>query len=175
MIKSGGSFLFKGIRCVIGAVISIKGKQYIVAASHIFQKADAEARVEVEGGDGIVRKFLEDYDVALIELSSNCVTEITELGSAAVMEDALLVNEQHSIPCRVTRAGASLLYLQFPCSDMPQPGDSGSPIQQEEKVIGLLSTVMFSNCTGTAVSSDVLRTMNTPNNTFLNFKDKTTF
>ncbi len=159
MVKSGSSFFFKGMRCVIGAVISIRGQQYMAAASHIFLKADAGARVEVEGYKGIIRKFLEDFDVALIELPSNCAAEITKLGSAAVMEEALLVNEQHSIPCRVVRAGASLISLLFPCSDMPQPGDSGSPIRQEGKVIGILSSVMLSNCTGTAVSSEVLKSL----------------
>ncbi len=99
---------------------------------------------------------MEDYDVALIELPLGCKVEVTELGSAAVMEEALLVNEHHTIPCRVIHAGTSLLYMQFPCSDMPRPGDSGSPILQEGKVIGLLSSIMLGNCTGTAVSSDFL-------------------
>ncbi len=159
MLKSGGSFVFKGMRCVIGAVILINGRYYIAAASHIFHGGGAGSRVQVDGVEGIVRRFLEDFDVALIELPSGSTAEITELGSAAVMEDSLLVNEQHSISCRVIRAGTSLISLLFPCSDMPQPGDSGSPIQQEGKVIGLLSSVMLSNCTGTAVSSDVLRNL----------------
>lgn len=95
--------------------------------------------------------------MALIELPFGCKAEITGLGSAIVMEEAHLINETHSIPCRVIRAGISLLSLQFPCFDMPQPGDSGSPIVQKGKVVGLLSSVMFSNCTGTAVSSEVLK------------------
>ncbi len=148
--------MFRGNRCVIGAILSIKERHYIAAASHIFHKTDIGNRVQVNGKEGIVRKFLEDFDVALIELPSNCAAEITALGSAAVMEDAVLVNEQRIIPCRVIRAGASLLTLLFSCSDMPQPGDSGSPILQEKKVIGLLSSVMLGNCTGTAVSSGVL-------------------
>lgn len=109
MIRAGGSFFYRGYRCVIGAVLYIKERQYI---------------------------------------------------ASAVMDDALLLNENHTISCRVTRAGASLLSLQFPCSDMPQPGDSGSPILQEGKVVGMLSSVMFGNCTGTAVSSEVLRSLN---------------
>ncbi len=159
MIKSGGTFLFKGCRCVICAVISIGNSTYIAAASHIFSKADMGSRVQIESTEGIIQKFVEDHDVMLIELPPCCKAETTELGSAAVMDDALLINEHHTIPCRVIRAGASLLYLQFPCSAMPQPGDSGSPILQNGKVIGLLSSVMLGNCTGTAVSSDVLRSL----------------
>ncbi len=159
MIKSGGLFLFKGYHCVIGAVIPINGTLYIAAASHIFHKAGSGSHVQADGVEGTVKRFLEDFDVALIELPTDCKAEITELGSAIVMEEACLMNESHSIPCRVIRAGISLLSLQFPCFDMPQPGDSGSPIVQNGKVVGLLSSVMLSNCTGTAVSSGVLRNL----------------
>jgi hypothetical protein len=156
MIKSGGSFFFKGMRCVVGAVVLINGKRYGAVASHIFHGTGVGSRVQVDGVEGIVSRFLKDFDIALIELPPGCAAEITKLGSAAIMEDAQLVNEQHSIPCRVIRAGASLHSLLFPCSDMPQPGDSGSPILQEGRVIGILSSVMLSNCTGTAISSEVL-------------------
>ncbi len=158
MIKSGGSFIFKGSRCAIGAVILIMEKPYIATASHIFQKTGL--RVQVESGEGIVRKFVDDFDIALIELPKNCVAEVTVFGSAKVLEEALLVNEYHSIGCTITRAGSSLLSLQFPYADMPLPGDSGSPIVQEGKVVGILSSVMLSNCIGTAVSSEVLRRLN---------------
>ncbi len=157
MIKSGGLFLFKGKHCVIGAVIPINGTPYIAAASHIFHKAGIGSRVQADGIEGTVKRFLEDFDVALIELPTGCKAEITGLGSAIVLEEAHLINETHSIPCRVIRAGISLLFLQFPCFDMPQPGDSGSPIVQKGMVVGLLSSVMLSNCTGTAVSAEVLR------------------
>lgn len=159
MIKSGGLFLFKGARCVIGAVIPINGTPYIAAASHIFHEAGIGSRVQMDGIEGTVKKFLEDFDVALIEFPFNCKAEITRLGSAIVLEEACLTNESHNIPCRVIRAGISLLSLQFPCFDMPQPGDSGSPIVQEGKVVGILSSVMLSNCTGTAISSGVLRNL----------------
>ncbi len=158
MIRSGGSFFHRGYRCVIGAVLSIRDRLYIASASHIFHKIGTS--VEVEGIKGLVRRFIEDYDVALIELPPTIAAEVTQLSSASVMDDAFLFNEIHTIRCRITRAGISLLSLQFPCSDMPQPGDSGSPILQEGKVVGLLSSVMFGNCTGTAVSSDVLGNLN---------------
>lgn len=159
MIISGGSFLFKGTRYVIGAVLAIKGKYYMASASHIFHGSGIGNRISVDERGGTVKMFLEDFDVALIEVDLGCDVEITVLGSASVMDDALLFNEHHSIPCKVIRAGESLLYLQFPCSDMPQPGDSGSPIRQKGKVIGLLSSVMLGNCTGTAVSSFVFKAL----------------
>jgi len=138
MIKSGGFFYFKGIQCTIGAVIQIKGRYYIATASHIFRSPGD--RIMVESQEGIVKKFLEDFDIALIELPFICQAEVTELESAVSMEDALLVNQRHRVRCRITRAGASLLFLLFPCSDMPQPGDSGSPILQIQKNLNIYQT-----------------------------------
>jgi hypothetical protein len=39
---------------------------------------------------------------------------------------------------------------------MPQSGDSGSPILQEGKVIGLISSMLLSSCMGIAIASDIL-------------------
>jgi hypothetical protein len=97
--------------------------------------------------------------IALIELPTCCDIELTDFSSAAVLEDAFLVNDNHIIKCRVLSAGASLLYLGFPCSDMPQPGDSGSPILQEGKVVGFISSALLTDCMGIAISSDVLRSL----------------
>ena len=85
MIKSGGSFYFRGTRCVTGAVLEIKGKYYMAAASHIFHKSGIGSRVLVDGVEGTVKRFLEDFDVALIELPSGCQAEVTGLGRAAVL------------------------------------------------------------------------------------------
>ena len=156
MIKSGGSFFYKGKRCVIGAVISLKGSPYIVAASHIFHGAGNY--VEVDGLEAAVKTVVKDFDLALIELPSDCTVETTNFGKAVVLDDALLSNEMHVITCRVINAGSSLLYLSF-FSDMPQPGDSGSPILQAGKVIGIISSIRLSTCMGTAISSDVLINM----------------
>jgi hypothetical protein len=76
MIKSGGSFFYKGKRCIIGAVISLKGLPYIVTASHIFHgTGDC---VIVDGMDVAVKSILKDFDLALIELPPDCMVEITE-------------------------------------------------------------------------------------------------
>lgn len=157
MIKSGGFFFYKRKHCIIGAVISLKGLPYIVAASHIFHGAGD--RVKVDGMEVVVKSVLKDFDLALIELPPGCMSEITKFGSAVVLDDAMLANDMHVITCRVVSAGASLLYLKFPCFDMPQSGDSGSPILQAGKVIGLISSVNLSNCIGTAISSDILRSL----------------
>jgi hypothetical protein len=99
---------------------------------------------------------LKDFDLALIKLPPECMVKITEIGSAAELEEAFLVNDTHIIRCRVVNAGVSLLYLGFRCLDMPEPGDSVSPIMQAGKVIGIISSVMLDNCMGITISSVVL-------------------
>ena len=155
MIKSGGTFIYKGRSCIIGAVILLRETLYIVAASHIFHGVGD--RVKVDGKQVVVKSIYKDFDLALIELPPYCKVEITKFGNAIVLDDALLANDIHVIKCRVVSAGDSLIYLHFPCFDMPQPGDSGSPILQAGKVIGFISSIMLSNCMGTAISSGILR------------------
>ena len=78
------------MRCIIRAVILFKGSHYIVAASHIFRgKGD---RVAVDGRELVVKSIFKDFDLALIELPTDCMFEITEFGGAAVLETATLVN-----------------------------------------------------------------------------------
>ncbi len=151
MIKSGGTFSYKGKTCIIGAVISFKGSPYIIAASHIFKGVGD--LLSVEGIGTTVKSVFKENDLALIEVPSGCAVEFTEFGSAVVLENALLVNDIHTLKCRVINAGSSLIYLNFSYLDMPQPGDSGSPIVQKGKVIGLLSSLTLNSCMGTAISA----------------------
>ncbi len=157
MIKAGSSFFHDGQRCTVGAVISLKGLPYMVTVSHLF-RGEGD-RLTVDGMKLIVTRILKDYDLALIELPSDSSVEITEFSVPTVLEQAELINEIHVIQCRVVNSGASLVYLSFRRFDMPEPGDSGSPILQAEKVIGLISSLTLNNCIGTAISSNILRSL----------------
>jgi hypothetical protein len=157
MIKSGGSFFYNGKRCTIGAVILLKGLLYMVTVSHIFREEGDH--LTVDGMKLAVTRALKYFDLALIKLPSGSAIEITEFGSPAVLEQAELINDVHVIRCRVVNAGASLVYLSFQRFDMPEPGDSGSPILQAGKVIGLISSLTLNNCMGTAISSNILRSL----------------
>lgn len=155
MIKSGGHFTYRENSCVIGAVVSIKGFPYIVTSAHVFHKEGDH--VIVDGKKAIVTSILKDFDLALIELPHELEVEFTDFGSPLELEQALLVNEMHTIKCRVVTAGSSLLFLGFRCLDLPLPGDSGSPILQAGKVVGLISSVTLDTCIGIAISSNILR------------------
>jgi hypothetical protein len=102
----------------------------------------------------VVKNIFKDFDLALIKLPNGSIFEVIEFGSAEVLEAATLVNDMHVIKCKVINAGASLLYLLFSISDMPQSEDSGSPMLQVGKVIGLLSSITLNNCMGTAISTE---------------------
>lgn len=158
MIKSGGSFFYKGERCTIGAVISLKDLPYMVTVSHVFRRGEGD-HLTADGRKLTVTRILKAFDLALIKLPPACTFEITELGSAAELEQAELVNEIHAIKCRVVNAGASLLFLGFQCYNMPEPGDSGTPVLQAGKVIGIMSSVTLDTCMGIAISSSVIRSL----------------
>ncbi|AAM05722.1 TPA: trypsin-like peptidase domain-containing protein [Methanosarcina acetivorans] len=158
MIKSGGSFYYKGERCTIGAVILLKGLPYMVTVSHVFRRGEGD-HLTVDGRKLTVTSILKAFDLALIELPPVCTFEITELGSAAELEQAVLVNDIHAIKCRVVSAGTSLLFLGFQCYNMPEPGDSGSPILQAGKVIGIISSITLDTCMGIAISSSIISSL----------------
>ncbi|AKB43399.1 hypothetical protein [Methanosarcina vacuolata] len=158
MIKAGSSFFHNGKRCTTGAVILLKGLPYMVTVSHIFRGEGDN--LTVDGMKLVVTRILKGYDIALIKLPSDTAVEITEFGSPAELELAVLVNDTRTINyCRVANSGASLLFLGFQCHDMPDPEDSGTPVLQGEKVIGMMTSTTLDTCMGIAVSSKILRSL----------------
>ncbi|NLO31479.1 MAG: serine protease [Methanosarcina mazei] len=155
MIKAGSSFFHNGKRGIIGAVILLKGVLYAVTVSHLFQEEGD--RPIIDGKKFTVTRILKDHGVVLIELPPDTPVEITEFGIPAELELAELINDTRTIRyCRVANSGASLLFLGFQCHDMPAPEDSGSPIVQGGKVIGMMSSETLDTCMGMAVSSKIL-------------------
>lgn len=158
MIKAGSSFFHNGKRCTTGAVILLKGLPYMVTVSHIF-RGEGD-RLTVDGMKLVVTRILKGYDIALIKLPPDTAVEITEFGSPAELELAVLVNDTRTINyCRVANSGASLLFLGFQCHDMPEPEDSGTPVLQRGKVIGMMTSTTLDTCMGIAVSSKILHSL----------------
>lgn len=158
MIKAGSSFFHNGKCSTIGAVISLKRLPYIVTVSHVFRgEGDTLTVNEMKL---VVTRILKGYDIALIKLPPDTAVEITEFGSPAELELAVLINDTHTINyCRVANSGASLLFLGFQCHDMPEPEDSGTPVLQGGKVIGMMTSTTLDTCMGIAVSSKILRSL----------------
>ncbi|AKB28992.1 hypothetical protein MSSIT_2273 [Methanosarcina siciliae T4/M] len=130
----------------------------MVTVSHVFRRGEGD-HLTVDGRKLTATSILKAFDLALIELPPVCTFKITELGSAAELEQTVLVNDIHAIKCRVVNAGASLLFLGFQCYNMPEPGDSVPPILQAGKVIGIMYSVTLDTCMGIAISSSIIRSL----------------
>ncbi|MGB9936756.1 MAG: SpoIVB peptidase S55 domain-containing protein [Methanobacterium sp.] len=48
-------------------------------------------------------------------------------------------------------------YLSFSFQTLPLPGDSGSPIIQNGKVVGILASIFYNNATGIAISLEIFK------------------
>jgi len=94
------------------------------------------------------------HDLAVIEVDAP--EEEIEISDIAEPEigPAYSLNGTKRINCNVMTVGKTYHYLSFPMGDMPLPGDSGSPIIQGDKVVGILASIFFNNATGIAASLD---------------------
>lgn len=155
MITEGCLVKNKAIRGTIGAVIPYRKRVCAITAGHVVRYGNGAVgtKVAVGGYDSVVVNLLNDYDLALIDIPAEH-SRLSAIGHA-YFGAAELVAYDRRIECRVIDTGRTLNRLAFPCANMPLPGDSGAPIVQEGKVIGLLSSVLFNNCTGLGISSEV--------------------
>ena len=145
----------KEIRGTVGAVIRHNKRVYALTAGHVIRYGDGAVgtKVVVDGHPGTVVRLLNEYDLALINVPPEHARP-SAIGPAH-FGPAELITYDRRIECRVIDTGRNLNRFAFPCADMPLPGDSGAPIVQEGNVIGLLSSILFNNCTGLGISSEV--------------------
>ncbi|MFQ6056907.1 MAG: hypothetical protein ACE5J3_13110, partial [Methanosarcinales archaeon] len=87
-------------------------------------------------------KVIKDYDLAIIKVP--CEIEPSIIGLAE-FGGADLITSDKKIPCRIVNTGKT----------MPEQGDSCAPIFQNKKIVGILSSILFNNCSGIAISSNV--------------------
>jgi hypothetical protein len=71
--------------------------------------------------------------------------------------DALISNSQHSMRCRVSDTSWSIAYVVLAPGDPPGPGDSGSPVVQGGRVVGLLLSLNMHTWKGIAISAEFIR------------------
>ena len=157
MIVEGCLVKSKEIRGTIGAVIPYDGRVCALTAGHVIRHGNGSVgtKVAVDGHESTVIRMVNEYDLALIRVPREHA-KLSVVGCAR-FGPAELVTFDRRIACRAIDTGRNLNRFAFPCGNMPLPGDSGAPIVQEEKVIALLSSVLYNNCTGLGISSDVFR------------------
>ncbi len=154
MITAGGKIVCNKKDGVIGAVIRNLGKYCVLTAYHILKVGECGLGdyVQVNSYPGRVLEILWDHDLAVIEVDAP--EEEIEISNIAAPEigPAYSLNGTKRINCNVMTVGKTYHYLSFPMGDLPLPGDSGSPIVQGDKVVGILASIFFNNATGIAVS-----------------------
>jgi hypothetical protein len=145
----------KTIRGTVGAIIQYNKRVCAITAGHVIRSGNGSVgtKVVVDGHESTVVRLFNDYDLALIVVPPQHAT-LSAIGRAR-FGPAELITYDRRIECRVIDTGRNLNRFAFPCANMPLPGDSGAPILQKNEVIGLLSSVLYNNCTGLGISSDV--------------------
>jgi hypothetical protein len=152
MIKSGDQFIAGRSGGVIGAIVPWRGAYAGVAPAHIFQHAGTRS-LRVAGLSCRVAYIPTEADLAFFPILGAC--QPTEMGKPRA-GPATLSNAMHSISCRISDASWSIAYVILPPGDLPGPGDSGSPLVQDGKVVGLLLSINMHNCRGIAVSAEMI-------------------
>jgi hypothetical protein len=152
MIKSGDQFIAGRSGGVVGAVVPWRGAYAGVAPAHIFQHARTYS-LRIGGLRCKVAYIPTEADLAFFPIIGAC--QPTEMAKPRP-GPATLSNAMHSISCRISDASWSVAYVILPPGDLPGPGDSGSPLVQEGKVVGLFLSINMHNCRGIAVSSEMI-------------------
>ncbi|MHB8117917.1 MAG: hypothetical protein ACYDHX_04195 [Methanothrix sp.] len=153
MIKSGDQFIAGRSGGVVGAVIPWRGAFAGVAPAHIFHAAGTH-NLRVGGLACTVAYIPNDADLAFFPIIGAC--RATDLGKPHLGE-AELKNSQRSMRCRISDTSWSIAYVVLPLGNLPGPGDSGSPLIQDGRVVGLLLSLNMHTCKGIAISAEMIK------------------
>jgi hypothetical protein len=153
MIKSGDQFIAGRSGGVIGAIVPWRGTYAGVAPAHIFHAAGTH-NLRAGGLACKVAYIPSDADLAFFPILGAC--QPTQLAKPRLGE-AELKNTQHSMRCRISDTSWSIAYVVLPLGNLPGPGDSGSPLVQEGKVVGLLLSLNLHTCKGIAISAEMIQ------------------
>jgi len=158
-IAAGGRLVCHKKDGVIGAVIKNDDKYFVLTAYHILKvgKCGLGSRIHFNQYEGKLVEIMLDYDLAVIELDApESEIELSYIGKP-IIGPAYSLNGDKRIDCNIMTVGKTYHYLSFPFSNLPLPGDSGSPIIQDNKVVGILASIFYNNATGIAVSIEMFR------------------
>jgi hypothetical protein len=152
MIKSGDQFIAGRSGGVVGAIVPWRGAFAGVAPAHIFHAAGTH-NLRVGGLACTVAYMPRDADLAFFPILGAC--QPTDLGKPRLGE-AELKNSQRSMLCRISDTSWSIAYVVLPLGNLPGPGDSGSPLIQDGRVVGLLLSINMHTWKGIAISAEMI-------------------
>jgi hypothetical protein len=153
MLKAGDFFLSGKTGGVVCA-FALWGKAYAgVAPAHVFHCSGTEF-LRIGGQKTKVAHFGTGVDIAVFPVF--CACEPTDLGKP-MLGNAVLVNARTSMGCRITDISWSIAYVALQPGNLPGPGDSGTPLVQDGKVVGMLLSMNLHNCKGIVINAELIR------------------
>lgn len=156
-VKAGGALICNDKEGVIGAVIKYKGKNCILTAYHVLRVGNCNLgdNLKINGFKGKVIEILIDYDLAVAEIyAPESALEFSDIDEPEI-GPAYALRGKFKNPCNIMTLGKTYHYLSFSFQTLPLPGDSGSPIIQNGKVVGILASIFYNNATGIAISLEI--------------------
>ena len=159
MIAAGGKLECNKKDGVIGAVIKYHNKNCVLTAYHILKAGNCTLKdiIYFNHHCGRVIEIIWDYDLAVIESSAPLSQIKFSTIGKPVIGQAYSLNGDKKINCNIMTVGKTFHYLSFPFSNLPLPGDSGSPIIQDDQVVGILASIFYNNATAIAASIEKFR------------------
>ena len=158
-VRAGGTLTCKDKAGVIGAVIKYNNRNYILTAYHVLRVGNCNLgdALKINEFKGKVTEILINYDLAVSEIyAPESELEFSDIGEPEI-GPAYAFNGEFKNPCNIMTIGKTYHYLSFSFKKLPLPGDSGSPIIQNEKVVGILASIFYSNATGIAISLEIFK------------------
>lgn len=152
MIQSGDQFIAGRSGGVVGAVVPWRGALAGVAPAHIFHAAGTH-NLRVGGLACKVAYIPSDADLAFFPILGACRQTLL---ARPKLGEAELVNSQRRLKCRISDTSWSIAYVVLPLGNLPGPGDSGSPLIQDGRVVGLLLSLNMHTCKGIAISAEMI-------------------
>jgi hypothetical protein len=153
MFKAGDPIIAGKSGGVIGAIVPWKKGYAGVCPAHIFHYGGTDT-LRVGSQKARVAHFSVDADLALFPIIGTC--KPTELAKPR-FGDAILENSMRKRNCKIADVSWSIAYVILPPGDLPGPGDSGTPIIQDGKVVGMLLSMNLGTCRGIAMSSELIK------------------
>ncbi len=129
-------------------------KQTLLSRLYDIREDLLKVRLHKNSNSYAVFKDKGDADLAFFPILGPC--QPTELGKPQ-LGDAELRNSRHRIRCRISDTSWSIAYVVLPPGNLPGPGDSGSPLVQDGKVVGLLLSLNMHTCRGIAISAEMVK------------------
>ncbi len=153
-IAAGGKILCNKKDGVIGAVIKYDNKNCIITAYHILKagKCNLNDSIQLNSHTGKIIEILWDNDLAIIEINAPTSQIKFSTIDKPVIGPAYSLNKTKRLNCNIMTIGETYHYLSFGFNPLPLPGDSGSPIIQDGKVVGILASIFYNNATAIALS-----------------------